>query len=189
MSNILVDALPTVIEIEGQEYGVNWDFRTCLRIILAFEDLELTMPEKSAVLIELLYKERPENVQLAVEKGVAFLDGGIEQDPNSSAVRVFSFQKDSRFIMAGFRQTYQMDLQTEELHWWTFLTLFMDLGPDTTFSNIVGLRKRVKDGTATKEERRTASELGEIFKLPDLWVKTIAEHEAERLFFDNIAKD
>jgi hypothetical protein len=189
MDNILVEAPPTTIEIEGQEHEVNWDFRTCLRVILAFEDLELTMIEKTAVMLELLYKDRPDNIQLAIEKGIAFLDGGIEHDPTSSGARIFSFQKDSRLVMAGFRQTYQMDLQVVDLHWWTFLTLFMDLGPDTTFSNLVNLRKRVKDGNATKEERQTALDLGEMFDLPDLWIKTIEELEAEKMFFDALGKD
>lgn len=189
MDNILVEAPPTTIEIEGQEYEINWEFETCLRIILAFEDLELTMTEKSMVLIRNLYQSIPDNIQLAIEKGIAFLDGGIERDSTSSDVRVFSFQKDARLIFAGFRQTYHMDLRTENLHWWTFLTLFMDLGPDTTFSNLVGLRKRVKDGNATKEERRTALDLGEMFELPDLWIKTIAELEADKMFFDALGKD
>ena len=79
MDNILVDVLPTSIEIEGQEHEVNWNFRTCLRVILAFEDLELTMVEKCLVLLHNLYKERPDNDRLAIEKGVEFLDGGIER--------------------------------------------------------------------------------------------------------------
>ena len=188
MDNILVDVPPTTIEIEGQEYEINWDFETCLRIILAFEDLELTVSEKSMVLIRNLYQSIPDNIPLAIEKGVTFLDGGIEHDPASSGARIFSFQKDARLIFAGFRQTYHMDLRIEKLHWWTFLVLFMDLGADTTFSNLVGLRRRVKDGTASKEERRMASDLGEMFELPDLWIKTIAELEADKMFYDALGK-
>jgi len=188
MDNILVDAPPTTIEIEGQEYEINWEFETCLRIILAFEDLELTLTEKSIVLIHNLYQSIPDNTKIAIEKGIAFLDGGIERDLTSSNVRVFSFQKDARLIFAGFRQTYHMDIRTENLHWWTFLALFIDLSPDTTFSNLVGLRKRVKDGTATIEERRIALDLGEVFELPDLWIKTIEELEADKMFYDALGK-
>ncbi len=184
MNNILVEAPPESIEIKGQMVEVNWDFRSCLRTILAFEDMELTGIEKSIVLIRNLYKEEPPDIREAIEKGIIFLDGGIEPDPDNPDSRIFSFNQDARFIMAGFRQTYHMDLQKEELHWWTFLALFMDLGPDTTFSNLVGLRKRVKDGDATKEERKVASDLGEIFELPNFWDKTIEELEAEKMFFD-----
>ena len=184
MNNILVDAPPTSIYIDGQEYKIDYDFRNCLKNILAFEDPELAKVEKFSVLVELLYEDAPEDIQEAIEKGVEFLDGGMSRDENDAGVRVFSFQKDSNLIMAGFRQTYQIDLQKEtELHWWTFLTLFLDIGPDTTFSNMISLRHRIKTGKATREERRMALEIGDAFELPELNNRSIEEMELEREFF------
>ena len=98
--------------------------------------------------------------------------------------RVFSFQKDSRLIMAGFRQTYQIDLQDSDLHWWTFITLFMDLSPDTTFSNLVSLRQRVSKGIATVDEKKLARELGDVFQLDNVIFKDLEMLEAEKIFFD-----
>lgn len=186
MENILVDAPPTTIEISGREYDVNYDFRTCLKIILAFEDPELAMVEKSMVLVELLYKDKPKDLQKAIEKGIEFLDGGVEKS-ESGDLRVFSFQKDARLILAGFRQTYGLDLHETSLHWWDFLTLFLDLSPDTTFSNLVNLRHRVKTGKATKEEREVARDLGDAFRLEDYEPLTIAEMEKKREFYRRVS--
>lgn len=184
MNNILVDAPPTTIEIQGRECEINSDFRSCLKIILAFEDPDLAMVEKSAVLVELLYKEPPENLREAIEKGVEFLNGGGSQKMEDAGSRVFSFQKDSRLIMAGFRQTYQIDLQDFDLHWWTFITLFMDLSPDTTFSNLVSFRQRVSKGIATVDEKKLARELGDVFQLDNVIFKDLEMLEAEKIFFD-----
>lgn len=183
MGNILVDAPPTTIEIDGREHEVNYDFRTCLKIILAYEDPELAAIEKAMVLVELLYKEKPSNFRKAVEKGVEFLDAGVSRE-NSANHRVFSFQKDDRFIMAGFRNTYGIDLHEVDLHWWDFLTLMLDLGPDTTFTSLVSLRHRVKSGKATKEEKQAARDLGDVYDLDDLEQLTIEEMEKRRIFYE-----
>jgi hypothetical protein len=183
--NILVENLPTAIEIDGCEYEINSDFRSCLRIILAFEDPELAMIEKQIILLDNLYKERPENLKEAFEKGIRFLNGGKESQEEENT-RLYSFEKDSNFIMAAFQQTHGIDLETAEMHWWKFMALFMDMGSETTFSSIVGLRKRLKSGTATKEERALAREINDILELPELDNRTLDERESDEEFIRQI---
>ena len=72
MRNILIDRLPESVEIDGREYLLDTDFRTCLRIILAFEDPELANIEKRAVMLDNLYMERPENLEEAFYLGMDF---------------------------------------------------------------------------------------------------------------------
>jgi hypothetical protein len=57
--NILVDTLPESVFVNGKEYPINTDFRVGLKIILAFEDNDLTLLEKNLVMLELLYPEKP----------------------------------------------------------------------------------------------------------------------------------
>jgi len=64
------------------------------------------------------------------------------------------------------------------------MALFMDLGQDTTFCQLISLRKRVKTGKATKEEREIAREMGDVFDIPDYDDRTLEEKEAERLFLE-----
>lgn len=184
--NILTEALPEAIEIDGQEYPINSDFRTCLRIIMAFEDEELTGYEKQLVMLQLLYKNIPENIQVATTQGVKFLDGGevkVEEEGLEPQPRLYSFSKDSGFIFSAFMQTHGIDLtSTENLHWWKFLALFLDLGQDTTFCNLTSLRKKIKTGTATKEERQAARDMGEIFDIPEPDTRTLDEKMREEEF-------
>jgi hypothetical protein len=64
----------------------------------------------------------------------------------------------------------------------------MDLGADTAFCNLVSLRRRVKTGKATKEERRAALEMGDMFYIPESDMRSIEEREAERLFDEAVAE-
>lgn len=184
--NILVDQLPTEVEIEGQEYEIDTDFRTALRIILAFEDNELAPVEKQVILLNNLFPIAPGDVSLAYQAGIRFLNMGDEsQEEEDDSPRVYSFSKDANLIFAAFRQTHGIDLSnTEYMHWWKFMALFMDLGSDTAFCNLVGLRKRVKTGKATKEEKQAAHEMGDLFDLPEIDNRTLEEKEQEAKFLN-----
>lgn len=129
-----------------------------------------------------LYPEPIEDAKTALEQGMKFLNGGKVADEEEDGPRLYSFEKDASFIFAAFRQTHGIDLETAEMHWWKFLALFMDLGADTTFCNLVGLRKRVKSGRATKEEREAAREMGDLFDVPEPDLRTAEEKEQEQEF-------
>jgi hypothetical protein len=181
--NILVDKLPYAVEIDGKSYLLNTDFRFCVRIILAFEDEELTGYEKQLIMLANLYPVLPDNIEAAVEKATWFLNGDNPTDEqNELSLRLYSFSRDANFIFAAFRQTHGIDLENAQMHWWKFMALFMDLGADTTFCNLVSLRKRIKTGKATKEEKITARELGDLVELKEPDTRTLEEREAEDKF-------
>jgi hypothetical protein len=184
--NLLVDRLPTTVEIDGREYPINSDFRSCLRIILAFEDPDLAGIEKQLIMLANIYPEQPENVEAAIRRGLQFLNGGAngkeEDEEEDLPLRLYSFAKDANLIYAAFRQTHGIDLTTARLHWFEFLALFMDLGKDTTFCGLVNLRQRVKTHKADKSEREAARELGEMFDVPEIDTRTLEERDAEDEF-------
>ena len=185
--NLLIDTLPESVEIHGTQYRCNADFRTCLRIILAFEDDDLTPQEKQIILLSNLYPDVPSDAAEAIRQANWFLNGGkLAEDETDAPHRLYSFAKDANFIFSAFRQTHGIDLQTAELHWWKFLALFMDLGSETTFCNLVSLRKRVKTGKATKEEKAAAREMGDVFEIEDSDNRTLEEKIAEEEFMQKV---
>jgi hypothetical protein len=188
--NILADDLPEAIEIEGVEYPIFSDFKPCLRTILAFEDDQLTGVEKQEVMLTNLYKEMPTNIQAASEMGVKFLNGGeASNEGESQGLRLYSLTKDANFIFAAFKQTHNVDLQKEEMHWWKFLALFMDLGGETTFcGNILPIRDAVKRGTATKEQKEAYRDHPEIYELPEKDDRTPEEKQIDEEFLSLLPK-
>jgi hypothetical protein len=185
--NILTDALPDTVAIDHTEYRIETDFRTCLRVIMAFEDNELTPQEKQIILLSSVFVDMPTDIEQAITQAMWFLNGGAtsEQDDNAP-MRLYSFAKDASFIYAAFRQTHGIDLQKDNLHWWQFLALFMDLGQDTTFCQLTALRKRLKTGKATKEEKAAAREMPELIDVPDVDDRTLEEKEAEADFLAKV---
>lgn len=187
--NILVDELPESVTINTTEYQIDTDFRTCLKIIMAFEDNDLTPQEKQLILLGNLYSVVPDDLSAALDRANWFMNGGKEnssEHDTDANPRVYSFAKDGNFIYAAFRQTHGIDLATAKLHWWTFLALFMDLGQDTTFCQLTALRKRLKTGKASKEEKAAALSMGEMIDLPEIDDRTLDEKEAENEFLRKV---
>lgn len=185
--NILTDTLPESVVIGDKDFAIRTDFRACLKTIMAFEDPELTPQEKASILLSNLYLEMPSDTAQAMAQANLFLNGGkVSEEEGKPSPRVYSFSKDANFIFAAFRQTHGIDLQKTTLHWWEFLALFMDLGSETTFCQLVSLRKRVKTGKATKEEKRAAREMSDLIDVPEFDDRTLAEKEAEAEFLRKI---
>lgn len=171
--NVLIDGLPSAVEIGGKEYELNTDYRVGLSIMTAFEDPELAPSEKQRVMLELLYPVIPSNIVKAAELAVKFLNCGEEPKEDSFAedgARYYSWSQDARYIMSAIEQTYHMDLScTEKLHWWKFCYMFLDLSEDCFFCKLIYLRKQKAKGKLTKEEKEWYSSIREIVDLPDVY--------------------
>jgi len=191
--NILVDSLPNAVEIDGDVYEINTDFRTVIKVILAFDDVELASIEKQNIMLSLLYKDKipQHNMMKAAELILRFITGPAADDTDTDVAdteQFYSFTKDASLIYAAFQQTHGIDLQTAQLHWWQFVALFSDLGADTMLCNLISLRKRVAYGEATKEDMKIVRRLGSSFDVDKPVQKSIEDLEAERRFFDLVQK-
>ncbi len=184
--NVLMDKLPTKIKVNDNIYNINYDFRTIINIILAFEDKELTNSEQVYIMLKNLYEEeiRPEDMVEAMKKGLKFIDGGVEPDleNNIKPKRIYSFKKDGNYIFSGINQTHHINLsENENMHWWVFLSFFMDMSTDCTFGELVYYRKRKNENKLTKEEKE---QYKKIKKLVDLEEKDKIPSQARKDFFD-----
>lgn len=193
--NILIDELPTKIEVNNHIYSINANFKNCLRIMEAFEDNELTNTEKIYIMLDLLYETMPEDsdLEMATKQGIKFLDCGEELNDEKrrfeeeyeieeKSERLYSFKKDAKYIYSAIQQTHSIDLeQISFLHWWKFIYLFLDLNKDCFFSQMLYLRKQKQKGKLSKEERITYYQMREILDL-----EYIPEDEREKSEFETL---
>lgn len=152
----LFDTFPHAALVDGKTYELNTDYRVGLKIMQVWEDTRLTNFEKQALTTSLLFVNVPENFYQSSKMASKFLDCGKTQDSSTEAPgRVYSFTRDESFIYSAFLQTYGVDLRdtSTKLHWWKFVAMFNDLGENTAFERIVGMRNRYLHGKLTKEER------------------------------------
>lgn len=167
---ILTDGIPIAIEVEGIEYDINADYQTGIKIIMAFEDNELTQYEKCMVLVELLYKETPHNLNEAVSQGIRFLDcGGNSQGTGESdGARKYSFTQDDKYIYRAVDGVLQGRLSKGNfVHWWEFVLAFMELPEECFMSRIIYLRTQKAKGKLTKEERALYYKIRDIVDLKE----------------------
>lgn len=169
--NVLLERLPTAVEISGKVYEINSDFRDCLNIILAFEDPELTEYEKRIVMLDLLYKEMPDDIVEACRVAVKFLNCGEEiGKSHKTKTRLYSFEKDAKYIFTAINQSHSIDLEkVEYLHWWKFCYMFLDVGEDCFFSHLVDLRARKAKNKLTKEEKEFCNNNPDLIDLPKVF--------------------
>ncbi len=177
--NLLIDGLPTAIEIDGLVYEINSDYQTGIKIITAFEDKEITSLEKQSVLINLLYKNCPQNIEIALEKGVKFLNCGDlnASESEDNGQRVYSFSHDEKYIFSAVDRVLNGRLSRKEyVHWWEFVMAFMDLPEDCMMSKIIYYRTRCETGKLTKEEKKAYFDNRKVFELP---LELTAEEQAK----------
>ena len=165
--NILVDRFPCKVKIDGKDYMLNTDFRVGIKIMLAMQDDELTLQEKMIIMLRLLYKEIPSNIEKAVEYAVAFLNCNEQgKEKEESSIVLFSWEKDAKYIYSAINQAHGIDLETETIHWWKFKYMFLDLKPDCFFNRLVGVRDRKAKGKMDKADKAFYLQNKDIVDLP-----------------------
>lgn len=188
--NILTQKLPTKIKVNDNIYDINYDYKTILNIILAFEDEDLFYEEQLYVLIHALYKQKiPEcDLEEAVIKGIKFIDCGEESkdDKQIKKPRLYSFSKDGNYIFSGINQTHHTDIEEKEnLHWWKFMSFFMDMSTDCMFGELMYYRTRKQEGKLTEEEKKNYRKIKDIVELEP--TKKV-ESKARKEFFEEFHK-
>lgn len=144
-------SLPKSLNICGTEYEIRYDYRCILEICAAMEDPDLDNRDKAIVAMVIFYPafhQMPaEHYEEAIKKCYWFIDGGYD-DLEKQKHKLVSWEQDIRFIISPVNRVlgnevrsipYDAETNTGGLHWWTFLSAYMEIG-DCTFSQIVRIR-------------------------------------------------
>lgn len=146
MTNMLIDALPDEVEIDGKMYPINCGHTIGIQFeLLMLEDMPDS--EKLGHALTLYYPEQPENVSEAIKKILWFYrcgkeESNVERIGGANRGPAYSFEQDDRMIYAAFLEQYGIDLTDAKafLHWWQFCALLESLSDKCKFSQVVGYR-------------------------------------------------
>ena len=136
--------LPKRLTVCGTEYEIRSDFREVLDIIGILNDEELENRERAFVTLLFFYpgfKEMPvEHYQEAIEQCYWFINGGKHEQPGEKAPRLLDWEQDFPFIISPVNRVIGHEIRADAyLHWWTFLSAYMEIG-ECTFAQIVHIR-------------------------------------------------
>lgn len=154
----MVYDLPTSLEIQGREYEIRSDYRAILDICMALSEKDIDDQDRSFVVLTIFYPEideMPQNAwQEAVEKCLWFINGG-EDEQERKGPRVMDWEQDFKLIAAPINRVLGQEVRAMKyLHWWSWLSAYMEIGGDCTYAQVVGIRdKLAKHKKLDKSER------------------------------------
>lgn len=149
--------LPTSLNVGGVDFAIRTDFRAILDILIAQNDSELNEEEKAWAMLEILYEDSDSipfaNLTEACEKAVEFIDCGQKSDGKTQP-KLVDWEQDAPLIIPAINKVAHTEIRSlSYLHWWTFISYYMEIG-ESIFSNVVSYRdKRAKHKKMEKYEK------------------------------------
>ena len=148
--------LPKSVEIDGQEFAVRYDFRVILDIFEAINDPELSDEDRALAVLHMFYVdfEALTDYDVALKECFKFINGGQEQEWQKKQPQLVAWEQDFQYIVAPVNRVlgyetraleYDQEGNTGGVHWWTFLSAYMEIG-DCLFAQIVGIRSKKAKG-------------------------------------------
>ena len=173
--NILIDLLPTRVEIDSKEYEINSNFRTSLLFSILMENKDIPSNLKIRQALKLYYPVIPKNTEKSIEKIIWFYTRGKEHKASTGKgnnVKILDYEEDADLIYSAFMSQYRIDLQDiEYLHWWKFKALFEGLKEDNKLSKIMEYRSIDLNSIKDKEQRKFYKEKKKIYSLENNYSK------------------
>lgn len=183
--NLLIDLVPQTVEIEGEDYEINSNFRTSILFELLMQDNSISEEDKIIQALELYYTKLPKDLNKAIEGMLWFYRCGKDEIESKTknkgtgkSTQIYSYDYDDDYIYSAFLDQYRVDLQDiEDLHWWKFKAMFKSLKETNEIVKIMGYRAMDLSKIKDKEEKSYYTKMKELYKIPS----NISKDEKEKL--------
>ena len=146
-------SLSDSVTIRNRSYPVRTDFRVILEILIMLSDPDLTEPDKTEALLRMFYIERPADPAAAVEACVSFIRGS--RPPSSRARPLVDWEQDFDLMAAPINHILGTECRAlPYLHWKTFLSAYLEIGPETLFGRVLHIREKLRSGRRLEKWER-----------------------------------
>lgn len=173
--------LPTSLDVSGVAYDIRTGYKDILRVLLAFDDPDLTNAEKLELLLENVYIDVEsiprKDLQEAVNAAVQFIDAG--QEPGEKSARSMDWEQDAPLLFPAINRVAGFEVRGADMHWLTFIGYFMEIR-DSVFSSVLLLRqKRNRGKKLEKHEQEFWKENRRICELRKRKTQEQIEYESQ----------
>lgn len=139
-------SLPESIFAAGVEYPIRTDFRAVLDVMAAMNDPDLDDCAKNMVMLQIMvpdWRKIPErDLREVLSRLVDFIDCG-NQDDGKPHPKLYDWDQDAIVLIPAINSVAHTDIRAlPHLHWWTFLSYFMEIR-ESTFSDILAIRQKL----------------------------------------------
>lgn len=140
--------LPFSLEVNGIEHPIRYQYTAVLDIIRALNDPELEDKEKVYCCLYILYEDfedmMPSDYEEAFRKAMWFIDNG--EDSKKDGKKLVDFEQDEKLLIPAINRVAGREIRRDpDIHWWTFLGWFMEIG-ECTYSQVLNIRSKKSKG-------------------------------------------
>lgn len=178
--------LPIAVEIDGKEYAITnkCDYRMVLDVICALNDNELDDEQKIRTALYVFYEDISEctDIEKAIKEMYKIIAYGEEDNGQSeNKPRLMDWEHDFNMLVAPINRVLGYEIRAVDyLHWYTFLSGYMEIG-ECQFNTVVSIRsKRAKGKKLENWEQEFYKENKKMVDLP----QNLTEEEQEWLDSD-----
>ena len=191
MFNIMLDPLPN----DWNGYPIDSDFQTGIMISQCMADESLSNDEKFLTAMDLLFPQDKPPVNEAEEAITWFLNEYNHDNMSSKKKEkeeiVFDFDIDQWRIYAAFKSQYNIDLNTEQLHWFVFMGLLSNLA-ECALTRVMDIRQKEITPKMSRKEKNAIIAAKKVFAInpPKELTLSAKEQQAVEEFmkYANISK-
>lgn len=174
----MFNGYPHTVKIGTDSFEIDPDFR----IMTAFESGVQTSDTAAIIsaVSDFFKGNIPADTEGAVKAVISFYlcgEASKEKSGGTGQKRCYDFKEDMRYFTAAFRQQYNIDLNTANLHWWEFSALFAGLTDETELVKIMQIRCTDVKNISDKSERNRIKRLQEHYALKEHRRKRFASAE------------
>lgn len=156
--------LPKSVLINGEEFEIRYDYRVILYLFEIINDPEIDDQERAIAVLSNFYVDFDTltDYEKAIQECFWFINGGKYEEETKKSHKLVSWEQDFQYIVApvnrilGYEirsKEYDIETNTGGVHWWTFLSAYMEIG-DCLFAQIVNIRnKKAKGKKLDKSEQ------------------------------------
>ena len=152
----MIGDLPTSLEVNGVEYKIRTNMKDILKVVQAFDDVELEDSEKVYICLLIIYEDfesmPKEDYKEALDKAVWFIDCGAE--PSKGHKKTMDWEQDEALIFPAVNRVAGCEVRSlAYIHWWTFMGYFMEIH-DGTYAQVLQLRSKRANGKKLEKWER-----------------------------------
>lgn len=141
--------LPTELEVNGRMEPIRWEYTAILDIISTMNDPELEENEKTFACLWIFFENfadfRDDDYEPAFNALLEFMNNGVSEK-TGNAVKVVDFEQDYSLLIPAINRVAGEEIRkSKDVHWWTFLSWFMEIG-ECTYSTVLTIRNKMKKG-------------------------------------------
>lgn len=141
--------LPTTLQVNGRDEPIRYEYTAILEAISAMNDPNYSDEENAQAALYIIY-ENFENFSRddyapAFKAAMEFLNNGLGDD-GKEHVRMVDFEQDFKIMIPAINKVAGEEVRArDDIHWWTFLSWFMEIG-ESTYSTVLTIRSKRNKG-------------------------------------------